>query len=367
MYHNEQYRLRPEKYEGIMPDFMAPIEVAFKPASDCVVAAQYGIIRYMNPAAERLLGTRTGEKLDSVLGQGMSALADGGEAEAWAAGMQVRIRAAVCGEISIYYVSPLEPQPGDAAQPGEDSGIALRDTLSALRSASRSLLMAAGGEGASAEGVSRDMAAVVAQCSDRLCRMLLGRMDLNDLTSRRVSPKPVHVNAGRLCRELVSTVGYFAAPRGLNVVFAGDADAPGTFDPGLVERAMLHLVSNSLLHMGEGCTLTIGASCSGGYTVLTVDDNGGGLSDESKAHMYDGAHLGLRYAGAVSALHNGSLMIEGRSGHGTHARMVLPYVPERFTELSSPELPPLDGGMPLVMTMLSTWLRPSDYDPRLFD
>ena len=121
------------------------------------------------------------------------------------------------------------------------------------------------------------------------------------------------------------TVSYFAKPRGINVVFEGDPDADGTFDGQLVETAMLHMISNSLMEHdlrlhAHAQRRVLGAATR--YSAWTTTE--AVLSDESKLHAYDRGNLGLRYVGVVTALHKGSFLMEGRVGYGTHMRMVLP-------------------------------------------
>lgn len=352
-----------------MPDLLLKSETVFKQAAEAVLVSRNGIVRYMNPSAVKLLGEHTGSRVSDMLGSAVSEMPDGATASTWSAGRQVSVRAAVHEDVSIYYVTAVE-EPSRFSTHELALQSRLRDTLSSLDSLSRTLLVKLyddyqdSGEQGAYRG---ELASAVLHCSSRLNRAFMGRMELDDLQSGRTKPDVRCLDAGRFCRELAGTVSYFAKPRGINVVFEGDPDADGTFDGQLVETAMLHMISNSLMNMTSGCTLTLSAECSGGYTILGVDDDGSGLSDESKLHAYDRGNLGLRYVGVVTALHKGSFLMEGRVGYGTHMRMVLPYVPERHGELNTKPVKIRRNDMAYILTQLSPWLDSSDYDPRLLD
>jgi signal transduction histidine kinase len=140
--------------------------------------------------------------------------------------------------------------------------------------------------------------------------------------------------------ELAAVVARAAAdPRledpGVKVRTAGAA--PFTGDAELLERALRNLLLNAVeaqrtAGRSEPVVLALGAR--GEDWEITVDDRGGGLPEEVRAHLFEpftsgragGAGLGLALARRIVVLHGGSLSLEDLEGGGTRARMLLPRV-----------------------------------------
>lgn len=81
----------------------------------------------------------------------------------------------------------------------------------------------------------------------------------------------------------------------------------------MLETLLLNLLSNSLQHLGSGGRVEVSVSRLGSRVILSVDDNGEGMSSEQLARLFtggaSGAGLGLRLApghcgAARRGLHN---------------------------------------------------------------
>ena len=99
---------------------------------------------------------------------------------------------------------------------------------------------------------------------------------------------------------------------------------------------MLNLISNCIVH-AKGCTrVRLSLMETRENLILSVDDNGCGISPEQLGTVFDrychgfdtgslcaGAGLGLTVARSVAQLHKGTLLLESRQGRGTTVRVSL--------------------------------------------
>lgn len=112
-----------------------------------------------------------------------------------------------------------------------------------------------------------------------------------------------------------------------------EAVPPITADPGQLTQVVLNLVRNALEAAGrQGCVLLY-LSKSGNDIVLTIKDNGPGLSAGASEKIFKpffttkerGTGLGLPVAQAIVHNHGGNITIENASGGGAICTVTLPF------------------------------------------
>jgi two-component system sensor histidine kinase KdpD len=135
------------------------------------------------------------------------------------------------------------------------------------------------------------------------------------------------------------------------VPFAIDGYGPGTVqldvpddlplvqtDPGLLERVIANLVSNAVRHTPSGRPVTVSAATVGRDIVVRVVDEGPGVSDELKEHMFTafqrlgdttgtGLGLGLAVADGLSTAVGAELSVEDTPGGGLTMLVTVPLAP----------------------------------------
>ncbi|MEN0128072.1 MAG: sensor histidine kinase KdpD [Brevundimonas sp.] len=98
-------------------------------------------------------------------------------------------------------------------------------------------------------------------------------------------------------------------------------------DPGLLERVVANLVSNAVRHAPAGHPVVLGAEVVGRAIVIRVVDEGPGVADNLKAHMFDafqrlgdssgnGLGLGLAVAEGLATAVGAELAVEDTPGGG---------------------------------------------------
>jgi signal transduction histidine kinase len=119
-------------------------------------------------------------------------------------------------------------------------------------------------------------------------------------------------------------------------------DLSRTLDPALpavqVDReqlweAILNLISNALDAMPEGGHLTVSAQKQGAQAVVSVSDNGRGMTEEEARHLFvpffttksDGTGLGLAYTQRVVNEHGGKIECASMRGKGSTFSIQLPF------------------------------------------
>jgi signal transduction histidine kinase len=113
---------------------------------------------------------------------------------------------------------------------------------------------------------------------------------------------------------------------------------PVVCHPGQVNQVVLNVVMNAIQAVseveGRPPTVTIRTHVDGEFAVITVTDNGVGISDEHKSRIFDpffttkavgeGTGLGLSISYAIVKAHGGRIEVESTPGVGTTFRIWLP-------------------------------------------
>lgn len=104
-----------------------------------------------------------------------------------------------------------------------------------------------------------------------------------------------------------------------------------------IEQVLLNLLRNSF-DAGKANTVKVRTNLRSGAAVLSVEDNGCGISEEQQRHIFDpffttrqnqgGTGLGLSIVHGIVTAHGGSVEVESTEGVGTTISVVLPIEEE---------------------------------------
>lgn len=186
---------------------------------------------------------------------------------------------------------------------------------------------------------------------------------------------PVSTNLVTLCSELTDTVALLCSETGVNISFTTSEETiVAAVDTQRIEQLLLNLFSNSLKHSSAGNSITLSLMRTGNRIVISLDDDGEGISQEvmssifkvsedgdSSALMQGGNGLGLYIAFGIAQLHNGVILVESRKEHGTRVRFMLPSDSEPAPKFNSPITPYHFTGSSTVLSGLSDVLPSSKY------
>ena len=186
-----------------------------------------------------------------------------------------------------------------------------------------------------------------------------------------------HFDLVQLCADLVSSTRLLLRGGYAPLEFTTELQSlPTCMDAPKIERLILNLLANSLLHTPKDGLVRLKLSKSGSNALISVSDNGEGIPspqlktvfnsfrnrfelNAQRADMDGGIGLGL--CRAIAEKHGGTLILESREGEGTDVRVLLPLSPPGKVNLMSDAPDYENGGMALLFTELSGLLDSSAY------
>ena len=179
--------------------------------------------------------------------------------------------------------------------------------------------------------------------------------------SRRQTMNPKVVSLNHLVRDNAEILGRLLKPK-KHLSLQLDAHMMNVrVDPAQLQQVLLNLTINARDALRDGGRVTIGTALRdvttemerrpsdtppGRYAVLTVADNGSGMSVETKAHLFEpffttkeqgkGTGLGLALVYGVVQQSSGFILVNSAEGHGSAFEIFLPEVREPAQPIASP-------------------------------
>jgi signal transduction histidine kinase len=145
------------------------------------------------------------------------------------------------------------------------------------------------------------------------------------------------VNPNEIMQEVLESFEELATRKGITIQSRLDEDmVPLSMDRHAIYRAVLNLVTNAIdacLESERGNTVTLKSSLKASYVLLTVEDNGIGMSPETLRRVSErffttksssGTGLGLAVTKKIAEKHGGHLEIESVPGQGSALHLRLP-------------------------------------------
>jgi len=173
------------------------------------------------------------------------------------------------------------------------------------------------------------------------------------------------LDLAQICRDAAYGAGKLAQQAG--VAFREEVPSgimPSVGDAGLLEIMLLELISNAMKAAGSGGEAGINLTSNGNRALITVWDNGPGMSQADLTAMMDGTspeslpkpgtglRLGLPIARYAAAAHGGAILLESREGHGLRVTASLPLKKPVKGKMYTPR-PNAEEGFSSLMTLLS--------------
>jgi signal transduction histidine kinase len=137
-----------------------------------------------------------------------------------------------------------------------------------------------------------------------------------------------------LVRETVQFMGVSIKSRDISIRLDIAHDRPSVFDPDLMKLVVMNLLANAMDAVQEKGSVTMGIKQDKGYVVMSVSDNGIGMSEEVRKNLFDpffttkekGVGLGLFIVYNIIKAHGGYIEVESQCGVGS---TFLIYMPEK--------------------------------------
>lgn len=172
--------------------------------------------------------------------------------------------------------------------------------------------------------------------ADRLSRLLSDLLEVDRLSRGIVEARLSPTDLGTLVTEVVD---HFDA--GMHPVHLRAERVVVPVDAPKVERIVENLLANAAKHTPAGTPLHVGVRPADGGVLLTVEDEGPGVSDDLKAKVFEpfeqgptssrapspGTGIGLALVARFTQLHGGRTWVEDREDGGARFNVFLPEEP----------------------------------------
>ncbi|MCL2408130.1 MAG: HAMP domain-containing histidine kinase [Oscillospiraceae bacterium] len=147
-----------------------------------------------------------------------------------------------------------------------------------------------------------------------------------------------HFDLADTVRRLVDACSHLIEDDSVNLSFSSaEEKVPISADKDRIEQMLLNMISNSLINLEDGGTVTVSIELTKESVLITVRDSGNGISDEAKANVWSryeakrpltdtkgGAGFGMAVISQIARLHGGSVFFESRKGEGTTIAASIP-------------------------------------------
>lgn len=143
-----------------------------------------------------------------------------------------------------------------------------------------------------------------------------------------------------LALEVIAMNRTAAAERQITVSTSLLGASPVLGDRSQMQQAIRNLVSNAVKYSKVGGAIEVCLKDDRGSVVLSVTDDGIGISEEDQKHLFErffrasnagdvpGTGLGLAMVGQITDGHGGELKLTSKLGEGTRVEMRLPAAPQ---------------------------------------
>lgn len=164
--------------------------------------------------------------------------------------------------------------------------------------------------------------------------------------SRMGDVKKVPTNLVEIVDGVVDMVRPLSKYRGRNILFSADSSFISIVNEQEMKQVALNLITNALGSVEEGGTVEIDLRHNQGHAELRVRDDGCGLTDEVKKHLFEpfftrrrdgqGTGLGLAITYQIIEEHGGRIVAESDGpGHGATFTVSLPLVTHEQKQLQA--------------------------------
>ena len=177
----------------------------------------------------------------------------------------------------------------------------------------------------------------------RLQRLVGDLMELSRLEN--TLPEGVRrggrVDLPQLVQQVWSGLRPLAERRSIRLDLTAQGDLTVLGDGSRLHRAVLNLLDNALRYSPEGSTVWVEIEATAGWCLLTVRDEGPGLSEVDLEHMFErfyrgdpsrvrsdrgGSGLGLAIVQQIAVTHGGRIQASNHPGGGALLELFLPAV-----------------------------------------
>jgi signal transduction histidine kinase len=215
----------------------------------------------------------------------------------------------------------------------------LRTPLTVLRLQVDALARSSALTGVNNLGATGNRVALLQRQVGRFAALVDRLLDVTELASGAVRLVPAEVDLERVVLDVVERSRDWIDESGCSLSLEPMESVTGSWDPVRLDGIVTNLLANAIKY-GVGKPVRISVERSGDRAVLSVRDQGIGMSAEEQASLfqkfaravppdnYGGLGLGLWIVDRLARAHGGNVRIESRKGEGATFTVDLPAQPQ---------------------------------------
>jgi two-component system sensor histidine kinase KdpD len=187
----------------------------------------------------------------------------------------------------------------------------------------------------------REFAEAIEEEARRLNRIVGNLLDLSRIEAGTLRPEKGWYDFGALVDDVLGRLRGAAEGHELSSEVPGDLP-PVPLDYVQIDEVLSNLIENAIKYTPPGTNVVVGARVDGADLVVTVDDDGPGIPEDSLERLFErfqraegnggrpaGTGLGLSVAKGLVEAHGGRISAQNRRGGGASFVFTLPLgVPE---------------------------------------
>jgi signal transduction histidine kinase/CheY-like chemotaxis protein len=240
------------------------------------------------------------------------------------------------------------------------------------------------GETGEINDIQREFLGIVKQNSDRLVALINDMLDISRIESGRIHLKIQPVDIPDLITGALDT--FKAVTQQTQHTLRAelpDEMPPAAGDRDRIGQVLINLISNAIKYSPSGGEIVVGARQRKHQLVVSVADQGMGISHEDQERLFDqfyrvdssltreigGTGLGLSICRTIIELLGGQIWVASRLGEGSTFSFSLPLAPPELVRTPEIEGPTKNGGKVLVVdrspeiaNLVEIYLRRVGYD-----
>lgn len=153
-------------------------------------------------------------------------------------------------------------------------------------------------------------------------------LSVGKIEEGKIQVRYTHFDIEQHIQHIIQELSGLFKP-GQTITYTHEGETAVTLDPGLLKHIVMNLLSNAIKFSPEDAVIRIGSTKSGSSLVLSITDQGLGISEEDQQHLFErffrganvtniqGTGLGLHIVSKYSELMQGTITCDSALGSGT--------------------------------------------------
>ena len=181
-----------------------------------------------------------------------------------------------------------------------------------------------------------DQASIIHESAQDLLALVDDMMDLAKSEAGKLSIDPEPLHLGDLGKSIMQQMQAMADRKNISMTLHTYGEPWAMADARLVRRIWQNLISNAIKYSNEGGKVQLSASERPRHAVISVSDNGRGMTEEDLDRIASpfemgenssdkaGTGLGLANVRRFAEMHGGQVLIDTAPGEGARFQVILP-------------------------------------------